>query len=187
MQILVFVVLAVIYALGSIVKAKSSKTEQEKEDLLTRKPPPKPPQPARRTQKPPLRQVRRPIGPAQRSEYEAQTRTVPRKLTRPKPAASPRTQEQPIPYQPLELPELSLQSPQLKTGIEELADYTSETLEKLEAKSLGFAAQKPVVEDISHPVLDYTDADELTRAILHYEILGRPLSLRDQSQRIIGF
>jgi hypothetical protein len=36
------------------------------------------------------------------------------------------------------------------------------------------------------PLLDYDDTDELKRAILHYEILGRPLSLRGPSEQIIG-
>jgi hypothetical protein len=189
-QILVFVVLAVVYVLGSILKAKSSKTEQEKKNPLTRQPPRKPPQPASRTQTPPFRQARRPVGPVQHTEYQPQRQPVPRKVSRPQPtAAKPATQEQPTPYQPLEMPELSLQRPQLESRIEELPEFASQTLQKMQARAqpLDVAARTPVAKDVSQPVLDYTDADELTRAIFHYEILGRPLSLRDPSQRIIGF
>ena len=194
MQILVFVVIAVIYALSSIVKAKSNKAEQENEEPLTRKPPHKPPGRPSRTQTPPVRQVRRPVSPMLRTEYKLQKQPTPRKVGRPQPpAAAPAIQKQPTRQEPLEIPEMpefSFEGPQLKTGIEELPDYTSETLQKMQAQaqSLGLGGQKPVVEveDVSRPILDYADSDELTRAILHYEILGRPISLRDQSERVIG-
>jgi len=193
-QILVFVVLIVFYALGSIVKAKSRKLEQEEEEeeQLAPKGPRKPPESLRRLQKESLRQARAPAGPAPSTGYERQIQPVRRKVVRPEPVVrKPLTKKkEPTPLPAIEMPEVSelpLLEPQVEHGIEELPEFTTETLEKLEAKSLGFAAQKPVVEDVSRPVLDYTDADELTRAILHYEILGRPLSLRDPSQRIIGF
>jgi len=182
-QILVFVVLAVVYALGSILKARSNKVEQEK--LQGRKPPPIPPERGRELQKQPLRQAGRPIERAERREYQPQVQPAPRKVMRPKPAA----EKQRIVRQPLkapEVPEFSFESPQLETGIEELPDYTSKTVKRLGAERLGLAAKAPKVEDVSEPVLDYADMDALRRAILHYEILGRPLSLRDPSERIIG-
>jgi len=193
MQILVFVVLAVIYALGSIIKAKSNKIEQEKdEEHLAPKGPRKPPESLRRLQKESLRQARAPAGPAPSTGYERQIQPVRRKVVRPEPVVrKPFTKKkEPTPLPAIEMPEVSelpLLGPQVEHGIEELPEFTTETLEKLEAKPLGLAAKRPVVKDVSRPVLDYTDADELTRAILHYEILGKPLSLRDPSQRIIGF
>ncbi len=36
-------------------------------------------------------------------------------------------------------------------------------------------------------LIDYSDADALRRAILQYEILGKPLSLRDPFERMSGF
>jgi len=188
MQILVFVVIAVIYALSSILKAKSNKTELEDEE----QPAHKPPESASRLQKQTFQRPHRPVSPAPRTQYQPQVQSPQRKVMRPEPVIrKPLTKKkEPTPLPAIEMPEVSelpLLGPQVEHGIEELPEFTSETLEKLEAKSLGFAAQKPVVEDVSRPVLDYTDADELTRAILHYEILGRPLSLRDPSQRIIGF
>lgn len=36
-------------------------------------------------------------------------------------------------------------------------------------------------------LIDHSDTDALRRAILHYEILGRPLSLRDPFERMSGF
>ncbi len=175
MQMLVFVVLAVVYALGSILKAKSSKAEQEKDEELTPKGPRKPSGGLRRLQEEFLREVRGPAGPAPQPQRQA----VPRKVRRPEPRVD----------QPWKMPEfadLSVQGPQLESGIEELPEYTSKTVKKLQGRPLGFAAKATKVEDVSEPVLDYADRDELTRAILHYEILGRPLSMRDPSERIIG-
>ena len=176
MQMLVFVVLAVVYALGSILKAKSSKAEQEKDEELTPNGPRKPPGGLKRLQEEFLRGVR---GPAAGPAPQPQRQAVPRKVRRPEPTVE-------RPWEMQELSELSVQGPQLESGIEELPEYTSKTVKKLKAERLGFAAKAPKVEDVSKPVLDYADRDELTRAILHYEILGRPLSMRDPSERIIG-
>ena len=52
----------------------------------------------------------------------------------------------------------------------------------------GKVTPAEVIESIhlSEVLADYEDPDELKRAILHYEILGRPLALRDPSAHIIG-
>jgi hypothetical protein len=42
-------------------------------------------------------------------------------------------------------------------------------------------AQKPASQRLSDLISDYDDPERLTRAILHYEILGPPLSLRNPS------
>jgi len=191
MQILVFVVLIVFYALGSIVKAKSRKLEEDSDEEITGRPPQRPPERMKGLQKQPRQPAGAPVGPALPREHEPQRQPVRRKVVRPQPAVErPLTEKQPPlerPWKMPEMPELSLLGPQVQHGIKELPEFTTETIEKLEAKSPGFAAERPVVKDVSEPVLDYTDADELTRAILHYEILGKPLSLRGPSEQIIGF
>jgi len=117
---------------------------------------------------------------------EAQTQPARRKVVRPQPVAEPQRAVQ-RPLEMPELPELSLPSPQFKLGIiEELPEFTSETLKKLEAKPVGIAATAPKVQEASEPILDYADTEALRKAILHYEILGRPLSVRDPSERITG-
>lgn len=40
---------------------------------------------------------------------------------------------------------------------------------------------------ISSPLADFSDADALKRAILHYEILGKPLAFRDPFERTSSF
>ena len=36
-------------------------------------------------------------------------------------------------------------------------------------------------------IIDYSDPDALKKAILHYEILGKPLAVRDESEQTRAF
>ena len=59
-----------------------------------------------------------------------------------------------------------------------------EPIEELKVGPMGLTSEKEerlsdAFEEISEkPLFDFDDVDELKRAILHYEILGKPLSLR---------
>jgi len=136
MQILVFVILAVFYALGSIVKAKANKTAQ-KEEQIPRKPAGKPPESNR-------------------------------DLQRPTPRSQPRPQ---------------VAKPQVQPKLEEISELTP-AASLLRSKTAG--AEIPQAGYLSGILSDYDDPEKLRRAILHYEILGKPLSLRDPSEHIIG-
>jgi hypothetical protein len=59
---------------------------------------------------------------------------------------------------------------------------------KLEKVTAGVAApaEIPRAKYLSEILSDYENPESLRRAILHYEILGKPLSLRDPSEHIIG-
>jgi len=152
MNILVLVLLAVFYGLGSILKAKSKKVEQQGEEQLPRKPARKPPGVARGLEKRFVQRPGRATGPAQR-----------RKVMRPQPVV-----------------------PRFAAEVEEAIRLpTLEPLEVSKLSPLGLPEEAGEVV-IEEPLLDYADADELTRAILHYEILGRPLSLRGPGEQIIG-
>jgi hypothetical protein len=43
-------------------------------------------------------------------------------------------------------------------------------------------AEIPLAKYLSEILSDYDDPEKLRRAILHYEILGKPLSLREQER-----
>ena len=192
MQILVFVFIAVIYALGSIAKARANKIEQEDDKKSSLKPGRKPPERKRGVQKQPLQQRRRPVVPLARKPYKPQVQFPSRKVARPQPAVQKpiAKKERPTPVKTIEMPEfaeLRLPSPQVEPVIQELPELTSETLKKLEKKHVAAPVETPQIKYVGEPLLDYADTDELKRAILHYEILGKPLSLRDQSERVIGF
>jgi hypothetical protein len=75
--------------------------------------------------------------------------------------------------------------PELQTGIEDLPEFTTKAVERLLGKRKGMA-EVPESKYLSEVLADFTDPEDLRMAILHYEILGRPLSLRDPSGQIIG-
>ena len=47
-------------------------------------------------------------------------------------------------------------------------------------------AEIPQEKYLSEILSDYENPENLRRAILHYEILGKPLSLREPGEHIIG-
>ena len=189
MQMLVFVILAVFYVLGSILKSKTNKPKEEDQERPSRKAGIKPAESARAPktlQKTPYRQVQRPVGRTISRQPRPQvsaTGRARREVKRPQPVVqkvAPK-KEQAIGLEHIELPEiseLSLPSPQLQPKFEELP--------KLEDKGVGIPAETPYAKHVTEPLLDYDDPDKLRRAILHYEILGKPLSLRGPGEQIIG-
>ena len=78
--------------------------------------------------------------------------------------------------------------PQPKPGLEELPEFTGKPTKKPKDKHLGIPtpAEIPAARYLSELLSDYADPGDLKRAILHYEILGKPLSLRCPSEHIIG-
>jgi len=201
MNILFIVGLAVFWVIGGILKARANK-KQKDEEQLTRKPGPVPSDRARVArprafQKTPYEQVQRPTA---RTPYikEPQSQIQPprRKIARPQPIAQQFAikikEAQEIPAETIELleePELLPPTPQVKPKFEELEklpDFTSKTVKELGDMRVGMPAETARAKYLAEILLDYADPDDLKRAILHYEILGRPLSLRDPSQHIIG-
>ena len=61
------------------------------------------------------------------------------------------------------------------TNLKELPEFTSDALKKLKSTRPKVPTEQP----LAHYMLDFTEADSLKKAILYYEILGRPLSLRE--------
>ncbi len=154
MQFVVIVVLAVIYGLGSIIKAKARKTEQQGgEEELTRKPTRRLPGVSESLQEK-LSRLGRPTGPIPRKPYGPAVQPPRKKIVRPQPAV-----------------------PQRQPDFQELPEFTSEAVKKLGHKRVSVPAETPQAKHLSNILLDYADADSLRRAILHYEILGKPISM----------
>lgn len=219
-NILFVIVLAVIWVVGSIVKARAKKPEgeEEKEGQLSRKPGGKlrevaerierelsqlsgdradtPPERTTGPQREPSRQPGhaqvRPTSPAPRTRYGPQAPRRPRPVAGPQLAArKPSARQRPMPTAAFGLPEeakVSPEMPKVPTRIEELPEYITEPVQALKDKYAHISAEKPAVESPLQALLDldYADPEELRRAILHYEILGKPLSLREPGGRVIG-
>ena len=204
MNILFVVVLAVLWAIGGIVKAKTKKTETKGDERSLRQPARGTPSRSTGTQEQLLKRLQRSVGQPQRRQYrpdvqQPRTRVVSRKAAVQKLAAKAEqagleTIKPPVePKRPgleLSIPALQLQPdeelPELQTSIQALPEFTSKTIEGLVGKREDIGAEFIESKYLSEVLSDYADPDELKRAILHYEILGRPLSLRDPSGNIIG-
>lgn len=175
-DILVIIVLVVFWAVGSIVKARAR--AKAKSDGL--RAPDRRDQPRRRATPVPSDGSR-----GRQIQHHPRIRPPRRKVVRPAHAA---VRLQIIkPPQQAEL--TSLTPPQ--TGIKEGLESVGKPLKKLEDKLPGLSAktaQTVPAAELAEPepaVLDFGDPDELKRAVLHYEILGKPISLRDRTEQII--
>jgi hypothetical protein len=202
---ILFVVILVIFWVGGgllkILGAKAQKRRQQRQ--VPAEPRPIKPQPssAPSTAKPgaapaPKRLVR--PAPKIQPRPQIQRPRPPKKtLVRPQPATLRPTSAKPdVEPAPVELlkelqPEgqqLSAPMPKLaevKPEIEELPDFTAKTVKKL-ATETGLTSQIPSTKYMAGILSDYANAESLRRAILHYEILGKPLSLRGPGEQLIG-
>ena len=201
MQMLVFAILAVFYVLGIILKAKTNKLKDKDQEQPSGKAGIKPAESARAPKafpKTPYQQVQRPVGRTISRQPRPQVSATGgprRKVVRPQPVVQKvaTKKEQAIGLEAIELPEiseLSLPSLQLQPDfkeLKELPEFAGKPIKKLEEdKGVGIPAEIPHAKAVTEPLLDYADPDKLRRAILHYEILGKPLSLRGPGEQIIG-
>ncbi len=192
-NILFIVFLAIFWAISAIVKLKAKKTEEEKEgeEQLSLKPGAKPPEVTKALPKGPFQKIRSAIETELQKQRQLQEQQAQRKLVRPQPAAQKvAAKTEPaarIPaLEPVEEAKLTRPIAQVQTKFQEISDFTSKTVKKMRDKRIDSPVEIPQAKHLAEILLDYSDPDELKRAILHYEILGKPLSLRDPSQHIIG-
>ena len=179
MSILVFIVVAVFWVIGAVVKAMKAKSSDEQQPSRT--PVRKPPVHSRGGQQQMPGRTQRPTGPAQRpwqpspvSEKRTtlgDLREAARKFAAEAEQAFQAQTPKPMPKPPEPASKPQIQ-PDMKPHVEPVvAPITGLADEQ--------AAPTPPRQHLSELLSDYTDPDKLRRAILHYEILGPPLSLRD--------
>jgi hypothetical protein len=181
MNILVVVVMAAIWIVGGIIKATKAKSGDKQQP--SRLPPCKPPAHSRGGQQQMPGRAERPAGPAQRLEQPsgaakrrttlADLREAARKF-----AAEAEQAFQPQTTRPASKPPEPVSKPQIQP---ETTPHIAPVVAPV--KGLGdkqaATAQMPPTQHLSDLLSDYANPDKLRRAILHYEILGPPLSLRD--------
>lgn len=206
MNILILVIVAAVYGLATILKAKGKKSQEQADEQQIRKPQRKP-EGSRGVLEQFVREIQQAFEPTEDRESRPSAQPAPKKFDRPQPAPAVRkyaaeakqvSRVQPtIPPAKAKRPglELSIPTPQvqpdfeelpeLQTGIEALPEVTTKAVERLVGKRKGMA-EFPESKYLSEVLADFTDPEDLRMAILHYEILGRPLSLRDPSGQIIG-
>jgi hypothetical protein len=181
-NILFIVVVAIFYVIGSIAKARANKGEKQDQEGLGRKPQPRPFKGRGGLQKQLLEEERRAVGPEPRRRHGPQVQPQRRRIARPQAAVRKYAaeREEAIKFASLGGTEKLSEPERLKEG-EELV---SKDITKRKAEHVAVGREE--TEYLAGIVSDYGDPEELRRAILHYEILGRPLSVRGPSERIIG-
>lgn len=195
MNILFIVAIVVFYAVANIVKARANnKSKEQPREQAGRKPGLEPSEGIREggkaVQRRPYQQARRAPGqPAHRIAPPPQVPPARREVGRPRPAVQKLATKtkQDLLLEDLELPEiqkLSVPSPELQSSVEKLPKFIGEPIKGLEGKQIGVPVETVRARYLAELSLDYADPEKLRRAILHYEILGRPLSLRKPSDRI---
>ena len=177
MDILVIVIIAAVYGLGAIIKTARKKSQEQGEQELGRKPARKPATGGRGVLEQFFNELRSLAEPTQDRESRPTAQPARPKIARSQTAfrkyaaeAKQAGRVQPGTVQP---------------DFEELPESTTKTAEGLVGKRKGIA-EVPESKYLSEVLADFTDPEDLRMAILHYEILGRPLSLRDPSGQIIG-
>jgi hypothetical protein len=185
-QILVFVILAIFYAVGSII-SKAKKTAPKGKEQAPRKPVRKSPEDFIDLQM--LKQL---FGLPE--EAESSSRPQPQ-VTKPqiaKPQVQPTRRKvarpQPVVQKtPIETSKIPVMEPQVQPKLEKVPGLTP----PLGGAGLTGEAEVPTeipqAKYLNDILSDYDDPEKLRRAILHYEILGKPLSLREPSEHTIGF
>ncbi len=191
MNILFVVVLAIFWAIGGILKTRSKNAQSRQKDQLAHKPVRRPPAPSRGLLEQLLMQPQPPPSRAERRPYRSGVQEAHTKLAELRAAARKfaAEAEQAFRVQMAEAPPV----PQHVLPKPETEPATRE--------SPVFAAKIPVTrgdqpapgpletlpeEYLAEILSDYADSDLTRRAILHYEILGRPLSLRDPQDPATG-
>jgi len=176
MNILVVVVMAAIWIVGGIIKATKTKSgdKQQPSRATSRKPSAhgRGGQQQMRTQRParPAQRPEQPSGAQKKRTTLADLREAARKFAAEAEQAFQPQTTKPAPPEPASKPQIQPET--ITTQIEPVV-----------APIKGFAdkqasAEMPPTQHLSDLLSDYANPDKLRRAILHYEILGPPLSLR---------
>ena len=185
MNILIVVALAVFWAIGGIVKAKANKPGARGEESPG-KPARKPPLHSREAREQMLRGLERsagsgqgqskkprPAGQQPRMKFAELQAAVRKFAVEAEQAFQPQSDKKTPESKPV------LTQPQKPPKAAVPTEPIGKTFKELQDKQDYETEQMPESEYLSELLLDYANPEELRRAILHYEILGKPLSLRD--------
>lgn len=193
-QLLVLGVLFGISALGGIVKSRKQKRDLEREEGPVSRPPPRP---VRRQELSRVIQERPAAGPVRperggETRQEAPGRAQPRTIIRPGSAigafvaeikaeikrASEEMQGISIP------PEGPVPPHKPKSPVK--APLAAPPVQDAPAQPLARETVPAEADDLTDILPELSGPDDLRTAILYYEILGKPLSLRGTSDHLIG-
>jgi len=191
MNILFVVVLAVFWALGGILKARAKKTQGGDAGKSPRRPVRQPPAQSRMAREQLLRQARPPVGQAERRPYrpglgQARTRLGELRAAAQKFAAEAEQAFRVQIQQPAQEAQPAMHRPTSRPESRDLLESLAKLPTAPQPENLPPPEETLPAEYLSELLSAYADPDQLRRAILHYEILGKPLSLRDSQDFVMG-
>ncbi len=179
MQILLVVIMAVVYGLSGILKSVKSKKFEGKKD--------------QKQQGEPFDHTPRfaPNDGASDFAYATPDKSQGKQDRQARPAGTAETISNGVkPQLAMPTTRLEAKESELKPEIEELPEFVSPSRLGLPATARSAPTSKrprpavPMEVDevayLGEPLLDVSDPEAMRRAILHYEIFGKPLSLRDE-------
>lgn len=164
MQILVFVLIAVVYGISYILKAaKAGKPEEQQQKGKPQ---------ARRSPFQRLNQKgQRPVSRGVKAQPRRPIQAVHREISRPQPAVEKITAKMPATLE--------------ETAIH--AEMIGKPLQRPKGlKSIDLDTSKAIEIILDKPLIKFDDTEMLRKAILHYEILGKPVSLRGPGEHTVG-
>jgi hypothetical protein len=190
-NVLFVIVLVIFWLVGGIIKAKANKSQTGNKGNIPHKPSRKPPLHSREAREQMLKRLERPSDAAKAQHKQSRPATqkprmkfadlqaAVRKFAREAEKAFEVDTKKTAPKSKPQLRE-----PLGKAETEDIAEPMPTTLKGLQDKQASESEKLTEPEYMSEILTDYSDPDQLKRAILHYEILGKPLSLREPSERI---
>jgi len=182
MNLLFVIVVAVFWAVGGILKAKSRKPDHKDQTQSQRKPVRRRPahgvQPWRQSTE---RTQARQATPAQRPQYLPASKTPAAETGAAHPLLRTLAAQIERAAGRMLVPSPEPEPPSPKQP-EPAAEVAGQSADKQPASQVITApAEYPLAL-----LLDHMHPDDLRRAILYYEIIGKPVSLRDSSESVIG-
>lgn len=181
-KMLVFAVLIGASAVSSFVRQRNQKRKLEREE----NPPPRPAQSAKRQEVKPLRPA---IGPPR--ERESADRPKPRTILRPGGVLSTFVAEIKKEIKRAADEAKGVKAPPARAIVQPKPPEPAKVARAMpkldEPKSFieGIPLESEI-EEFSEIAPEFAGPDDLKKAVLYYEILGKPISMRGQADRIMG-
>ena len=200
MDILILVVIAAVYGLGAILKSAKSKKEEQEQKQGIQKPQQKPSKGGRGLFEQFVMEVKKAAEEARKgTETIKPGQTAVQKTSQPQvtvlkhAGVAKQVSQTPAKAAPAK-PKILRAIPKVQTEFEKSSDLDAgmQSLPGFASKVVGLPGKKKKPAETADAILlddilwDYDNPDELKRAIVHYEILGKPLSLRNPDECIIG-
>ncbi len=185
-NILFVIVVGIFWVVGGVLKARANKAAQKerKQDPLE----PAGEGPAGVGEKQTAKQRSHPFVLTEAKPRQPEAQPKRRKMVRPRAVVRKLAAEIEkaigLPtLEPMEVSKVAPRMPKVAPELEEIPEFTTEAVEKLPERRV--AEEIPQAKYLPEILIDYDDPEKLRRAILHYEILGKPLSLREPGEHVI--